>query len=294
MITVRQLNASDRIDADVFLEKRSETCMFMRSHIAQGGLVYKGLPHQGDHYGAFDGGKLVGVIAHYWNGNVMIEAVDGIAELGQEIIKSAFTSGRSIRGILGSFAQVEILIEAMDIQEWPRAVNSKEHLLAMRLQDLKVPALCHDTDFYRRDPFEKDRDLMMKWRFEYEMEFGTGLDNDDTRKRIAQDVEDFMSNGKYWLFEYQEKPVAFSGFNAVTEDTVQPSVVWVSPENRAKGFASPIVASILLVARDRWEKEKTVIFSQNAASEKAYKSLGYKDHGQYALIMFAKPYIPQI
>lgn len=294
MILVRQLNSSDRIDTDVFLEKHAESCMFMRSHIAIAGLTYRGLPNQGDHFGAFRDGKLVGVIAHYWNGNVMIEAKDGIAELGKAVIKNAFNSGRSIRGILGSFDQAQELIEVMDIQEWPRTVNSKEHLLAMSLKDLKVPALCHDPDFYRRDPKEQDRDLMMKWRFDYEMEFGSGQDNETSRARIARDVEDFMSNGKYWLFEYQEKPVAFSGFNAVTDDTVQPSVVWVSPENRTKGFASPIVASILLVARDRWEKKKTVIFSQNEASEKAYTALGYKDFGYYSLIMFQKPYLPMM
>lgn len=292
MITVRQLGSDDRINADVFLEKSSETCMFMRSNIASAGLVYRGLRHQGDHFGAFKDNKLVGVIGHYWNGNVMIQANDGIKELADAIHKNSFASGREIKGLLGPHDQAKIIIETLELTNWPKQLDSKEHLLAINLSDLQIPDLLNDPDFFMREPTEQDRELMTQWRYEYELETGLSFESQETQRKVAQDVEEFMSNGRYWLFDYQDKTVALAGFNAVIEDTVQPGGIWVAPEHRDKGFAKAITASILKLARDRWQKKKSVIFTQNPAAKKAYAALGYKFFDHYALIMFSKPYLP--
>jgi len=110
---------------------------------------------------------------------------------------------------------------------------------------------------------------------------------------VADDVENFMTNGRYWLFEYQKNPVSFAGFNAITNDTVQPGGVWTPPQHRNKGYARAATAMILQLARDEWSKKKSVIFTNNPAAEKAYISLGYKFFGYYALIMLDKPYLPK-
>lgn len=297
MITTRQLIETDRIQADHFLSQHSETCLFMRSNIANAGIVYRGLRYQGDHYAAFEGDKIIGIIGHYWNGNVMIQMKNDdalpIDMLRQDILNNAFQTNHPIRGALGPDNQVQLFLKYKDLRKWARQYNTKEHLLGLDLHKLQIPEQCSDPDYSIRPPVEADRDLMVYWRYEFEVETGLSDNTPETKKRVREDVQEFMTNGRYWLFEYQKQPVAFVGFNAVVMDTVQPGGVWTPPQHRNKGYARAATAMILQLARDEWGKEKSVIFTSNPAAEKAYVSLGYQFFGHFALITLKKPYMPQ-
>lgn len=298
MTTIRQLIDSDRSQADAFLKKHSETCLFMRSNIADAGIVYRGLRYQGDHYGAFESDELIGIIGHYWNGNVMIQMQNNaelpIQLLREAILQNAYQTNRPIRGALGPDDQVQILLNYKDLKKWKRQYNTKEHLLGLNLNNLVIPDLCHNPDYSIRFPVEEDRDLMIYWRYEFEIETGISQNTPETKERVQQDVQEFMTNGRYWLFEYQKTPVSFVGFNAVISDTVQPGGVWTPPQHRNKGYARAATAMILQLARDEWDKNKSVIFTANPAAEKAYVSLGYQFFGHFALITLAKPYLPKM
>lgn len=297
MISVRQLLDTDIQITDEFLEKHSESCLFMRSNIADAGLVYRGLRHQGDHYGAFMGEELIGVMGHYWNGNLMLQMDNddstAIKALAKESLNNALFSNRSVRGIFGPDEQVQVLLKNTDLKKFAKKNQRKEHLLGMNLDELIMPEICFDPDYSIRLPVEADRELMNYWRYEFEIETGLSKNSPETKERVSDDVQHFMTNGRYWLFEYQKNPVSFVGFNAIITDTVQPGGVWTPPQQRNKGYARAATAMILQLAREEWGKTKSVLFTNNPAAEKAYISLGYRFFGHYALIMLDKPYLPK-
>ncbi|MEM9468958.1 MAG: GNAT family N-acetyltransferase [Pseudomonadota bacterium] len=296
MFTVRQLTDLDRLITDQFLEKYSHSCMFMRSNIAQAGLVFRGMRYQGDHFGAFEGDQLIGVMGHYWNGNMMIQMQNTLStpilSLSEATLNNALMTNRPVKGLLGPSDQVHVLQKQTLLKKEKTQFDNNELLLGLDLKNLIIPELCDDPDYTIRYPVESDREQMIYWRYEFQVETGLSKEDPSVKKQVEADVQEFMTNKKYWLFEYQNNPVGFVGFNAVIEDTVQPGGVWVPPHQRNKSYARAATAMILKLARDEWGKTKSTIFTSNPAAEKAYKALGYEEIGHYAIKILAKPFLP--
>ena len=79
----------------------------------------------------------------------------------------------------------------------------------------------------------------------------------------------------------------YSAFNAALPDCVQVGGVFTPPPLRGRGFGRAVVAGTLLLARERGV-ERSVLFTgpDNAPAQTAYRALGYRDIGDYGLVLF--------
>ena len=114
-MTIRKLKNTDKELLEQFLSGYAETSMFLRSNMRKTGLEYKEENYHGDYFGSFTkGGEINGVLAHYWNGNIMMQAVDEpvLKEL-ISIFREAVT--RPVAGVLGPSDQSETVISELGL-----------------------------------------------------------------------------------------------------------------------------------------------------------------------------------
>jgi len=103
--TFRLLRNGDEIELQKFLLSRFESSMFLYNNMQQAGLEDHDQPYQGTYAAAFDGQTITGVVAHYWNNNLIIQSENHLAQL---IRLAVSASGRAIGGIMGSDEQVVV------------------------------------------------------------------------------------------------------------------------------------------------------------------------------------------
>ena len=73
-MTIRVLSNDDVTDLELFLGRHCDTSMFLLSNLRSAGLTYADKAYHGTYLAAFDGDEnIVGVLVHYWNGNVMMQ-----------------------------------------------------------------------------------------------------------------------------------------------------------------------------------------------------------------------------
>ncbi|MCB0185048.1 MAG: hypothetical protein KDE31_12325, partial [Caldilineaceae bacterium] len=71
MPTIRQLHPGDETTLERFLLAHLDSSMFLLSNLRNAGLADTGERYSGSYVAAFEGDAIVGVIAHYWNGNLI-------------------------------------------------------------------------------------------------------------------------------------------------------------------------------------------------------------------------------
>src|ERR1700730_16676467 len=92
---VRQLAIGDEAALEAFLGHHPESSMFLRSNLRRVGLVDEGMPYQATYVAAFVGRAIIGVIAHCWNGMLLVQAPEAIDAIAPAIIAA---SRRNVRG----------------------------------------------------------------------------------------------------------------------------------------------------------------------------------------------------
>src|SRR5882757_646860 len=95
---VRQLSIGDEAALEAFLGRHAQSSMFLRSNLRRVGLVDEGLPYQGTYVAAFAGPAIIGVMAHCWNGMLLVQAPEAIGAIAPATIA---VSGRHVRGLSG-------------------------------------------------------------------------------------------------------------------------------------------------------------------------------------------------
>ena len=75
-MNIRLLKNEDVKKLEEYLSLHKAECMFMGSNLQASGIEYKGGDFEGEYFCYFDkSGEyeewLLGVIVHYWNGNIM-------------------------------------------------------------------------------------------------------------------------------------------------------------------------------------------------------------------------------
>ena len=102
MAEIRPLTPDDQRPLERFLLAHPNTTMFLRSNLLAAGLVDHGERQEGTYVAAFDGSQVLAVVAHYWNGNLVVEAPVELEALVHAAVRA---SGREVRGFIGPHAQ---------------------------------------------------------------------------------------------------------------------------------------------------------------------------------------------
>ncbi|KTD69854.1 GNAT family acetyltransferase [Legionella santicrucis] len=73
MIVIKKLDELHINELSSYLNHYQETTMFIRNNLYHSGITYQDAPFHGEYYGSFENNKINGVLAHYWNGNLMMQ-----------------------------------------------------------------------------------------------------------------------------------------------------------------------------------------------------------------------------
>jgi GNAT superfamily N-acetyltransferase len=281
---VRPLGPADLPAIDAFLLRHADGSLFLRSNLRTAGIVDRGEPFQATYVGAFDDAGLVGVAAHGWNGNLIVQAPAALDDL---VRAATAATGRGVRGIIGPWGQLCAARRALAMDDRPARMESHDRLFALALADLVRPAVLDAPGVRGRPASAGDLDLVARWRVAYCVEILGAAEDDALRAESREDMRRMCDAGSAWLVEHDGVPVSFSGFNARLPDVVQIGGVFTPPALRSRGWARAAVASQLAAVIGEGVS-RAILFTgeDNPAAQRAYQAIGFRPIGDYGLLLF--------
>ncbi|WP_426741067.1 hypothetical protein, partial [Pseudomonas aeruginosa] len=122
----------------------------------------------GEYFASFDDTKkITGVLAHYWNGNIIVQCPDfNVLRALVDIFQKSVT--REIAGILGEEQQADVVIQHLQLKHIDYSVNYPDGLYALNLQNLAMP---DNQDRYQlKVAKDCDKCLLYEWIRAYQIE----------------------------------------------------------------------------------------------------------------------------
>lgn len=285
---LKTLSLGDEAALEAFLAPRSAASMFLRANASAGGLVDRGAPLQGTYVAALEGGTLIGVAAHFWNGMLVLQTPD--LETLEPLARAAVRrSGRELQGLAGPRAQVDAAVRALGLERRRTSLDSREKLYELELEELRVPDALASGRLLCRRPEPAELDRLAAWRAEFSIESLGLTDGEELRVVSRAELAWQDADGAVWIVLDGDRPVSHSAFNARLPDVVQVGAVWTPPDLRGRGYARCAVAGSLLAAR-RDGVKRAVLFTaeENGSARAAYEALGFRVIGDYGLVIFAR------
>ena len=279
---IRVLRSGDESALEAFLLPRIETSMFLLGNMRAAGLEDGGEHLQGTYAAAFDGDQIVGVVAHYWNDNLILQAPVKIDALCHAAIEA---SGRKLMGLLGPAAQVQTVKEAFDLPEDGMLMDETENLYSLRLDDLIVPDDLRSGRLTGRRIEPGDVEQVTEWLVAFSLEALHEVDSPELRELVRTGLQRKQGQGMTWILHDRGQPVSTSGFNTRTAEVAQIGGVYTPPELRSRGYGRAVVATSLLDARAEGV-HRSILFTgvENIAAQRSYEALGYRHIGDYRLL----------
>lgn len=289
-IAVRTLEPGEESAVEAFLALRPNSTIFLRSNLLRAGLGDRdsGRPFTGTWAGAFDGRRLVGVAALFWNGNVILSAERHAGFLARTLAE--LRPGDTIQGILGPHDEVVDARRALNLDDAPTSLVSREILYALAIEHLQLPEPLRTGEVVVRAPTDDEMPRLEDWRMDYVMEALRMPDTPEARADQRAYLDRYQRDGHHFVAVRDGELVSYSAFNATLPDVVQVGGVWTPPPLRARGYARSVVAGSLQIARDRGIT-RAVLFTdeQNPAAQASYAAIGFRRVGDYGIILFAAP-----
>lgn len=286
-----RLVAGDEDRLEGFLAQYPESSMFLRSNLRRSGLTFVPEAFHGAYWAASAAdGSILGVLAQYWNGNVLMQAPDVIV-LDAIIDQFLQQNDLPIAGVLGPGEQASRVIARLAITADACAFFATDDLYSLSLEDLVEPA----TAVPGLDRIESVATISPavfgKWLRAYEIEALGREDNAHLTREVERQVAHMQDAQDLWVLMIGDKPVAMSGFNARLPDCVQIGRVWTPPENRNRGYARRVVAATLKEAREEGV-QRAILFTDSLAADRAYRALGFAKCGTYQIALLKSPRLP--
>jgi predicted GNAT family acetyltransferase len=282
---IRKLCADDAGLLERFLEVHRDSSMFLRANARGAGLEYAGKLEQATYFAEVMGDEVVGVAAHCWNGMLLVQAPAParVEALARECVQS---SSRKVTGFSGPLEHVRRARAALDLGGAPSLDDEAEGLYALQLADLVVPSALSDGSVPCRSPLASEHDILKEWRFAYDVETLGAEPSESTRARATGFLEMQLARGDARVAVADGKPASFAAFNASLPDIVQLGGIYTPPELRSRGYARAAIAALLLDARARGAS-RSVLFTNGASAIRCYASLGFRQVGEYGLVLLA-------
>lgn len=280
--SIRRLTPGDRPVLDAFLDGHRATSMYLRSNLFHSGLKDGPEPFCGLYVGAFAGDALTDVAAHYWNGNIILQAPNRPAELA---LAAARESGRPVNGLLGPWPQVEAADKALEPGRKRLGEVAPEYLYRAVLANLAVPEPLSSGGVVCRHARDGDLATLVAWRREIDLHTlripDRAVDDAANRHRLAGMIE----RNCLWVLEESGRLVSMTGLT-VLPDMVLVGNVFTPVELRSRGHGRAAVAGSLLDAREAGAVE-AVLFTEakNHPAQRAYEALGFERIGEYSLAL---------
>ncbi|KTC82722.1 GNAT family N-acetyltransferase [Legionella cincinnatiensis] len=288
MIEIKKLNELHRDELSSYLNNYQETTMFIRNNLYYSGITYQDAPFHGEYYGSFEDHQLNGVLVHYWNGNIMMQA-ESFSILSALVDKFKLNRTRPIAGVLGEDSQASFVIDKLELQPPSLfAVNYQEKLFLLNLEKIMMPEAIHTYNCTIKSVQDCQIDVIKEWLVAYHIEaLGDDINNPKLEESIINEIHDKQLSQNRWVLFVNNTPVSLCGFNANLPDIVQLGPVYTPLSLRNKGFAR--VAVYLCLKHATMNKVKrAILFTNENSAIRAYKSLGFQEIGKYRLALFRK------
>jgi GNAT superfamily N-acetyltransferase len=284
----RILEPGDEAALEAFLTPRLASSMFLLGNMRMSGLRDRDERAHGAYAAAFEGDQIVGVVGHYWNGNLITQSpLEHLDALWRLAVKG---SGRAVHGILGPAEQAFAVQEALDVSPLQLGLAECEDLFALTLDTLIIPEPLASGAVRVRRALPADIPLLADWRTAYNVETLGVSDTPDVRRHCEDSIRRLQEAGECWVAEADGEPLAMSAFNTRTREAVQIGGVYTPPARRGRGYARAAVAQSLLDARA--EGSTTAILftgAEHLAAQRAYTAIGFRRIGDYAIILLREP-----
>ncbi|OJV16118.1 MAG: hypothetical protein BGO27_02655 [Alphaproteobacteria bacterium 33-17] len=286
-MNVKLLRAFDTKKLEEYLAPYKAECMFICSNLKAVGIEYRGEDFQGEYFGYLNptSNNLYGVIVHYWNGNIMMHAIN-YQVLEHLVIELKNNIKRPVAGILGPNKQAEEVINHLGLFNANYNLNVKESLYKINLETLTESIIPNNFAVVKAQDIS--RELLINWMKSYDIEALGASNNDELEKEVEAHWNTRLKTNDNWVLLYDGIPVSLCAFNARIEEMVQVGPVWTPPEHRNKGFARLILTQMLVQEKAKGTK-KAILFTDNPAAIKVYKNIGFNKIGEYRLALLEKP-----
>ena len=280
-MTIRLLEPGDEPALEAFLSGHRDSSMILRSNVRMSGLVYRQAAFHGQYAAAFRGEAIVSVIAHAWNGVLVVQAPEQTVEVARALVA---LSGRKVSGMLGPRAQVAAAREALGLSDAPLQAQHDDTLFGLDLNQLVLPSLGEALECRPFQP--EDRATLIDWRLAYNIETGEGSDTPDARPAASAWFDWLLADGTARVATQSGELLAIAPFNARLPDTVQLGGVYTPPPLRRRHYARAAIAAALSAARDNGVT-RAVLFANSESAIRCYESLGFEPTGEFGLVLFA-------
>lgn len=292
MSDLRILQPGDEHLLEAFLKPRMAESMFLLGNLRQAGLVDRGERLQGTYAGAFEVDRLVGVVAHFWNGVLVPQAPSSYLESLWRATVTA--SERAVAGVSGPAEQADTILDTLGLHD-PSLfkLNIADTLYELSLDDLTVPELLRSDRAHVRRGKRDEQELLTQWRVAYDIEAVGEPDNEPTRRQCRERVVDSLERERLWVLEVDGQPSACCEFNAVLSDAVRVGGVYTPPASRNCGYGRSVVAGALRNVHDDGV-ETAMLFADdsNPSAQRAYEALGFEPIGHYKVALLHETIAP--
>ncbi len=286
---IRPLAPADQPALDAFLKTHLASSMFLLSNVRHSGIVEGGERFQGTYVGSFDGPNLVGVAAHYWNGNVMTQSAGDLAlapKLAREAVR---VSARSLKGIVGDGAQSLAVVRDLQLQTAQFQLHEIEGLYRLSLDALAAnDALPLAASV--RHATESDYQTLVEFYRDYQIEALNEPDHQKALTNAREHVANYLESGSQFVLDVNGERLAASTFNARVDVAVQVGGVWTPHALRSRGYARACVAGSLAIASREGFRE-AILFTgdDNVAAKRSYAAIGFRRIGDFFIGLLREP-----
>jgi predicted GNAT family acetyltransferase len=286
-VVTKILQPGDEPALEAFLLPRVTSSMFLLGNMRTAGLRDTSRPYSGTYAARLEEGRIVGVVAHYWNGMLIVQAPGCAHPLWQAAVRS---SERRIAGLIGPNDQVTAVKGALAIEEADTQMDETEILYALALDALVVPAALREGRVTGRRIERRDLDALTAWCVAYNVEAIGAEESPELWEGRRDSLERALEQGDTWVLEREGEPVAMSGFNTAIEEAVQVGGVYTPPRLRRRGYGRCVVAASLLDARAEGASQ-AILFTgrENLPAQRAYEALGFEAVGDYRIVILRDP-----
>ncbi|MEJ2207830.1 MAG: GNAT family N-acetyltransferase [Anaerolineae bacterium] len=287
MTELHVLEPGDEAALERFLLPRVDSSMFLLGNMRAVGLRDESGTYQGTYVAAWLGGQIAGVAAHYWNGNLVLQAPMDLEPLCRAVLQA---SGRPLRGLVGPAGQVEAARRALELAAEAIQLDEEEHLYSLALDEIQVPPALASGRLRGRRIEARDVETVTAWRVGFSVESLGDKESPRLWEACRAAVQRGLAEGRIWILEDEGQAVATTAFNTAIREAVQVGGVWTPPELRCRGYGRAAVAASLLAARAEGAT-RGVLFTgkENVPAQRAYEALGFRRVGDYRLLLLRPP-----